>query len=81
MWRKGKVTEGKNLEGRGRGGWVEWGQGFGTLTTIAAHWGLRACSLFLPLAPADHVVPSYVLVMCKEKGTHRCVFVHTLTLT
>lgn len=57
---RGKVTVGRDLEGREKGGWVEslGGRTNITLTTMGSHLGLRDGSLLFPLAPAEKIIPS-----------------------
>lgn len=51
-----------------------------TLSSMAAHLGLRHCSLLFPFGSCREDL-SYALVLFKAMDAHGCVYVHIHTLT
>lgn len=79
---RGKVTMCKDLKGREKGGWVvRLGAGTESPSGPGLPTGFSGRALFsFPLAPAENIILTYVLVTIKEIDVHRCVYVCICTL-
>lgn len=64
--RGGRVTVERDEEGREERGVERLGAGLESPTTMTPHQGLRDCPLLFPFAPAENIIPPYVLVILKE---------------
>ena len=80
---RGKVTVGRDLEGREKGGRVE-RPGAGLASPSQPRlptWVSETALLSFPLAPAENIILSYVSVIFNWMDAYRCMYTHIHILT